>query len=292
MRLNCVLCNAGPDLKMLICVLRRKPEAVLAGCRNCGLLFTSGDYSVLEWNRAPNESDNLMKSLYKYADALDFADEYIKEMNAADRIADIGCGYGRLLKALEERTSAELIGLEPDGAAAQFAGRVSRAKIVVSSLSKFVETNKDKKFNLFVLRHVLEHLPDPLVKFEALRDLLGNGGMIYIEVPNVESINKNIISYFKPGHLFHYSPHTLNLVLSKAGLKIIKFALTDGARAIRVIAARMDDARPAVASAEFGIKPDLKKFRKKIQIIRFFETLLPPAHKVKNLPAKFVNKFL
>ena len=77
-----------------------------------------------------------------------------------------------------------------------------------------MEMAPEGRFDLVVMSHVLEHLPDPVSYLGHLREsLLTPGGSLLIEVPNLYSHDS-----FEVAHLLAFSPHTLGEVLRKAGM--------------------------------------------------------------------------
>lgn len=79
------------------------------------------------------------------------------------------------------------------------------------------------KYDLIVLRHVLEHTYHPV---EFLQNLAGNlnpNGVMYIEVPNLNAgcakvFKKYWTGYYVPYHVFHYTKDSLLKAVNAAGL--------------------------------------------------------------------------
>jgi hypothetical protein len=70
------------------------------------------------------------------------------------------------------------------------------------------------------LSHVLEHMRDPVASLSTLRDWLAPGGVIYIEVPDIErdAANKLRGRLFHYGHIYNFNPVTLRQVAAQARL--------------------------------------------------------------------------
>lgn len=87
-------------------------------------------------------------------------------------ILDYGCGDGSLVNALLQK------GFKAIGA--DFSVRIKSKNII-----KYTELNKKKlKFDLIILRHVLEHTRRPSYFLESISKFLKKNGQIIIEVPN------------------------------------------------------------------------------------------------------------
>lgn len=102
---------------------------------------------------------------------LNWAADLISEKIGLNDLVEVGCGKGTFLEMLAER-GASITGFDPtyDGD---------------SPLIQKHYFGPDLGFSAkgLVLRHVLEHIPDPYAFLCQLRDANGGGGLIYIEVP-------------------------------------------------------------------------------------------------------------
>jgi 2-polyprenyl-3-methyl-5-hydroxy-6-metoxy-1,4-benzoquinol methylase len=75
--------------------------------------------------------------------------------------------------------------------------------------------------------HVLEHVHDLHGYVSTIRKLLGEKGKIFIAVPNYTSADAEMYkekwaAFDVPRHLYHFSPHSMNVLLAKHGLIIKK----------------------------------------------------------------------
>lgn len=80
------------------------------------------------------------------------------------------------------------------------------------------------QYDLIILRHVLEHTHHPIELIKELSTHLSPNGIIYIEVPNLESgyakfFKKYATLYYVPRHLFHYTSDSLKNIVHRAGLE-------------------------------------------------------------------------
>jgi SAM-dependent methyltransferase len=82
----------------------------------------------------------------------------------------------------------------------------------------------DTRYDLILLRHVLEHVHDPISFLQALARRLTRRGILYIEVPNLESAYLRYFgvrtnAYSVPYHLWHFDVRSLGMVIQSAGLR-------------------------------------------------------------------------
>lgn len=79
------------------------------------------------------------------------------------------------------------------------------------------------KYDLIILRYVLEHVHNPVAFMSSMAERLAPNGVIYIEVPNLESAYVHYFSkvsntFSIPYHLFHFNKKSLNMAVQAAGL--------------------------------------------------------------------------
>lgn len=139
---------------------------------------------------------------------------------ASRRVLEVGCSYGLLLDYLREK-GWRAAGIDISKNAVGWA-RERGLECYQASMDDFTPPGK---YDLILLIHVLEHLPDPGESLKRIKSWLSPGGMIYLRVPNVESrfvrrSRVNFIGHFKPfEHLYYFSSETMKLLLEKAGLR-------------------------------------------------------------------------
>lgn len=89
------------------------------------------------------------------------------------------------------------------------------------STTKFKKINQ--RYDVIILRHVLEHTHHPIELLKFLKKRLSINGILYIEVPNLDSgcakiFGKYWKGYYVPRHIFHFTIDSLKEIIEKAGL--------------------------------------------------------------------------
>ena len=82
----------------------------------------------------------------------------------------------------------------------------------------------DAIYDFIILRHVLEHTHHPGQLIKELASRLSPKGILYIEVPNLNSgcakvFGKYHKGYYVPRHIFHYTKKSLSQLIENAGLQ-------------------------------------------------------------------------
>jgi SAM-dependent methyltransferase len=89
--------------------------------------------------------------------------------------------------------------------------------------SSYGDLRAAEPFDFVLCRHVLEHTYDPSKFLRGLGDLLQSGGILMIEVPNLQAPLRKIFGkywdgYYVPYHPIHFSTDALRSAIVKAGL--------------------------------------------------------------------------
>lgn len=145
-----------------------------------------------------------------------FLSEIMNYINSPGTILDIGCGWGAFLDCARDYGFNPL-GIEITKKCADYANNVLKIN-VSSELFENIEI-KNESINLITMNHVLEHITQPLVVLQKIKDTLAKGGIFAGIVPNFDSyLSQNLKDnwyWLDPNyHYVHYTPKTLeNLFL-------------------------------------------------------------------------------
>src|SRR5579864_7784973 len=102
--------------------------------------------------------------------------------------------------------------------------------------SLFEELDLEEKFDTVMLTHILEHVEDPVNVLKIGKKFLKKGGVLLVDVPNADSINRLVgvkmgllknkfelhAGDIRIGHRRVYILDTLSKDIKKAGLKVVK----------------------------------------------------------------------
>lgn len=143
----------------------------------------------------------------------------------ATNALDIGCGTGILVDLLN-RNGVQAVGVDSSEAAINFANGTKRGRYYVSD-GDLPDKIGAERYGLVSALQLIEHLRDPGPFLEGVKDILGDGGYLLVETPNVRcyrpySLWRNLFGGIvgAPDHRIVYGPKSLAAMLESHGFEI------------------------------------------------------------------------
>jgi SAM-dependent methyltransferase len=226
-------------------------------CRLCGggrlfLLYAEGPGADYKYYRCPtcklvnydlstghdqgqyteaylSPTDDTAKSNRDQRESYEYLRRYV---SAPGRMLDIGCGNAKLLYlARNDGWAVRGLDLSPE-----FASRVKQEVGIDITVEDFLEHEPVEKYDVVVLRHVLEHLIDPIEAMAKIKRLLHPDGLCLIEIPNIDGHSKLFKRLLwrlqlrkpkrnpndeKPGHVNEYCRASFQFLAAKSGFEVV-----------------------------------------------------------------------
>ncbi|PIN86223.1 hypothetical protein COV19_05435 [Candidatus Woesearchaeota archaeon CG10_big_fil_rev_8_21_14_0_10_44_13] len=222
---RCILCGSG----------RKSKEYAIGSkgiykCDSCGLIFTLPQNRLTQFSekqKAIYEGEMYRKMYFsirkKICHRAEKRLEEISSYRTTGSILDEGCSYGFFLEVASEK-GWESYGTEINKPAADYSRKLG-AKVS----NCFTEDAKLKKnfFDAITMWDVLEHTENPVKHLIFVRGLLKKGGIIAVQLPNIDSIASKIAgkkwAWLCPDdHMYHFSVKTLTRAIKEAGYDMIE----------------------------------------------------------------------
>ena len=232
---NCPSCGNSSFHNHLICKDHSisKESFAIVKCDQCELLFTNPRpnkesigkyYETEDYISHSNSSKSIINKIYKIVrsfslkNKIKIADQLTTDKN----ILDYGCGTGHFLSEAK-KNNWKIKGIEPNESARQLANKQLGGHVFPT----LVELDKNEKYSIITLWHVLEHILDLSTTLGVLKSLLSKDGSLIIAVPNPESYDAQYYKeywagYDVPRHLYHFTPKSLKKLIQKHNLKLIE----------------------------------------------------------------------
>jgi len=138
------------------------------------------------------------------------------------KVVDIGCANGGLLRHLSRRGFDHLYGVDPSPRCASATGAIPGAVGAVGSL--FSLPGGLENAGCVILSHVMEHVHEVREGIAAVRRLLANSGMIYVEVPDATRYTDCLTAPFQDfntEHINYFGPASLRTLLTLEGFDVL-----------------------------------------------------------------------
>ena len=149
--------------------------------------------------------------------------ERIEKLANKGKLLDIGSSAGFFLAEAKSR-GWETTGIEFSKWSKKYAEEHFGLTIYDQPLEKL---NWPKEsFDAITMLDVIEHLTDPRQVLSEVKKILKPDGILVITTPNIYSLAARLAKEkwyaILPGHLFYFSPKTLEKILAEAGFRIIQ----------------------------------------------------------------------
>jgi SAM-dependent methyltransferase len=193
-------------------------------CRNTGLVLSREILSEEDLKNLYSKSE---VTFTEYAEIIrkDYWRplEQIKFVLRRGSALEIGCSNGFFLEELLKQGFKEALGCEPSHEAKEKASDLVKANIHTGFFKS--ESYADSYFDLICSFQTLDHLSDPIGMLQTCYRKLRLGGLLYIIVHNVDSLQSQIFGEKSPiidvEHIYLFNIKTLAMATEKAGLKTV-----------------------------------------------------------------------
>lgn len=138
-------------------------------------------------------------------------------------ILEIGSGSGELLHELADLGIRTVVGVDPF--IPQDISYRNGARVYKIGVHQLAQRFGDRKFDLIMFNHSLEHSPTPIDDLRAVTGFLRDGGEILIRFPVsgselAEHYGKHWWSLDAPRHIYLFSAKSVGILAEKCGLKV------------------------------------------------------------------------
>jgi SAM-dependent methyltransferase len=146
------------------------------------------------------------------------------------RVLDVGGGTGDIAAGFVEagggRVTATVVDIDPETT------EVARGRGLDAVCARFEELETEMRYDVIAMLNLVEHVEDPVGTLRHARDLLAEGGVVWIQTPNWRSLDARIYRRHDwaglhcPRHWVLFSRTGLASALAQAGLAPRRIAYT------------------------------------------------------------------
>lgn len=204
-------------------------------CRKCGLVQTNprmtqesyNEFYDSEYRRlyvgTESPTEKFFRGQHEHGRGIC---EYIGKNTGVEAknklVAEVGAGAGGILQYFKEQGN-EVYGVDLGSEYVEF-GKSKGLNLEVGTGEKLA--GLDKKPDIVIYSHYIEHSLDLIGELERLRKLINQDSLVYIEVPGIKNLynpdyRMDFLRYLQNAHAYHFSLASLDNCLGKAGFERI-----------------------------------------------------------------------
>ena len=232
-KVNCAICAAN-DTHGVSTKGQFDLPINLVLCKNCGL-----GYLNPRWNQKAyldfyqNEYDKYYRSEltadFKLSPKPDNPIlsrlsnwKHLPKTDSVKNILDIGSGAGQnLIDFKTQYPKANLFAIEPSPDSHKYLSSID-AKVISTDVDNDWDKNNEGKYDVVIMRHVLEHFLDPVAVMKKVHKVLAPDGLLYLAVPNNLKPSKNLESrWFRVVHTYYFNKSSLYNLFALAQLEVL-----------------------------------------------------------------------
>ena len=232
---NCPLCNQNADHLLDIPTPVYGKRYAIHHCRACKISFThpfpspddldkiySGQYWTREASLGEKGAIGRAVALFNHMRLAMLIRPLLKNLPPDASILEVGCGSGHLAAHIKQCG----FDIEVTDISMDILQEVQSLLNIPVYCGNLEEITFHRQYDAVIFNNVLEHLRAPDQAIAKASKLLNPGGLIFVEVPNIDS---NQFDLFKavwyhlaiPQHLYHFSSESLDSVMRAFSLKRI-----------------------------------------------------------------------
>lgn len=279
----CVLC--GHAQRRVIANEGRGGQKLTTGiCTGCGLvqsLPVPSPQELREYYRSRYRSEykNAVrphrKHILRYSrNAIGRLQRLQHFTQAGQKLLDVGSGSGEFVY-MARLAEFEASGLEPHEGYSDYTRGVFGIPVQTASLEE--AQIAPASLDVVTIHHVVEHLPDPVASLSIINGWLREGGLIAIDVPNIEDTRRTVVNNFHYAHIYNFNHQTLVALLNKTGFELLPHPQHTGTV---LVAKKVGAPSPALRTPmpenyqrlwQSLTAPELQRLGKRRSFLRFFQ---------------------
>jgi|AntRauMFilla1563_2_1112583.scaffolds.fasta_scaffold00396_16 2-polyprenyl-3-methyl-5-hydroxy-6-metoxy-1,4-benzoquinol methylase len=232
---KCPLCKSGLFLNSeeVIDHAVSKESFIICKCTSCQILFTNPRptydhiaryYDFPEYYSHDDSAKGLTQLIYQQVKKIAI-NQKIKLLSdlkpKKGKLLDFGCGTGEFIFQARKK-DWKIAGVEPN----QKARKQAMAKSEHGIYKDLEALDKNERFDVITLFHVLEHVHDIRKVVKRLLKHLKSNGYLIIAVPNPDSYDakfyqKDWAGWDVPRHLYHFTYESMKSFQNNFDLEIV-----------------------------------------------------------------------
>ncbi len=142
-----------------------------------------------------------------------------------NKIMDLGCGAGVMLKVADKAGWKYCIGVDANKRYSEIYKETQGIQYISTTFESLEPDRLGKDYDVISMWSVLEHLYDIHTILGQLKSMLKKKGLLFILVPNVESLATRLMREMSPTfnwkHVSHFCPKSLKTLMASHGFDCV-----------------------------------------------------------------------
>ena len=193
-------------------------------CADCGFGFTETRPSAEQLRKLYERMDTAVYES-ETAGRIRTARRHLRILTEharqAGRLLDVGCASGRFVEAAAD-PGWSAVGIEPSETLSAQAKQLLAGRATVWAATLQEAALERASFDAVTMWDVLEHVTNPVEFFETAAALIRPGGLMAVNVPNLDSLPARLLGrrwpLLLPEHLNYFNSRSLQACARRAGL--------------------------------------------------------------------------
>jgi SAM-dependent methyltransferase len=167
--------------------------------------------------------------------------EFVRQFRRSGSVLDVGSSRGNFLIAMRA-AGFSVFGVEPSPKSSEFARSANAIDSYTGTIEEFLAAPTRRDFDVITVLNVIEHVPDPKQVLAGLRELLVEGGLLILAVPDarlhaligrtreklgfrdgfwMNTRKHPLVGFDPPAHLCSFEPKTISRLAEKCGFQTL-----------------------------------------------------------------------
>lgn len=167
--------------------------------------------------------------------------EFVRQFRRSGSVLDVGSSRGNFLIAMRA-AGFSVFGVEPSPKNSEFARSANAIDSYTGTIEEFLAAPTRRDFDVITVLNVIEHVPDPKQVLAGLRELLVEGGLLILAVPDarlhaligrtreklgfrdafwMNTRKHPLVGFDPPAHLCSFEPKTISRLAEKCGFQTL-----------------------------------------------------------------------
>ena len=233
--INCINCSTSyNDHKNISKIAKSVSSVKVVICKNCGMVFINPRYDNKYYaelykknyhKTGPNSEVSIKEILKNKKVDKNIPERLIKHVNApVSKILDVGAGMGWNAELAGKHFNCNNLScVESQDICKKNIKETIGAELIAKDVGSDWHNDFRDTFDLIIMRHVLEHLLDPVAVLKKIKYVLKDDGYLYLAIPDMFNPQYPLNGYFfRSVHVYYFCQETLLSTIHKAGLKPVE----------------------------------------------------------------------